>query len=287
MVSTTQHGFCQWKKPWPSQPTSTASNLCSKACLLSGVIINHFLQSILAAAYIFYVEKKMCIYICNYRCTYIYIYVSYLYMICVSYISFLPFWHYITNPTGECMSPSCVGEQRKLGRKYLHSQKKYVYIKEKQWFLDHFFDPGNPYTFLPNTCHLCQPHVLHSLRSARPTEKNSSWRGKARQRQHIKERMQLLFDGFNMLQYDNMVQYGSKSWWFLVLSNWIECVWCQLLLAYCHLPAIVMSFSLARWESSYRWPLHDFLHCLLQVVSVVVQGLRPSHQKKTESRFAA
>ena len=54
------------------------------------------------------------------------------------------------------MSPSCVGEQRKLGRKYLHSNKKMFNIKEKQWVLGSFFDPGTPYTFLPNTCHLCQ-----------------------------------------------------------------------------------------------------------------------------------
>lgn len=112
----------------------------------------------------------------------------------------------------------------KVGEKISPLPQKDVYIKEKQRFLDHFFDPGNPYTFLPNTCHLCQPHVLHSLRSARPTEKNSSWRGKARQLQHIKERMQLLFDGFNMLQYDNMVQYGSKSWWFscLIKLDWVR-----------------------------------------------------------------
>ena len=44
----------------------------------------------------------------------------------------------------------------KVGEKISPLKQKDVYIKEKQRFLDHFFDPGTPYTFLPNTCHLCQ-----------------------------------------------------------------------------------------------------------------------------------
>lgn len=169
----------------------------------------------------------------------------------------------------------------------ISTQTKRCLYKGKTAFLGSLFWSGYPIHVPPK--HVSSlPTSCSAFSSLRKTYGRKVFmEGKTRQLQHIKERMQLLFDGFNMLQYDNMVQYGSKSSWFLVLSNWIECVWCQLLLAYCHLPAIVMSFSLAHWKSSYRWPLHDFLHCLLQVVSVDVQGLRPSHQKKTESRFAA
>lgn len=55
--------FLSMENPWPSQPTSTASNLCSKACLLSGVIgIYIYIHSVYICM-ISNMLRKKCVYI--------------------------------------------------------------------------------------------------------------------------------------------------------------------------------------------------------------------------------
>lgn len=103
----------------------------------------------------------------------------------------------------------------------ISTQTKRCLYKGKTAFLGSLFWSGYPIHVPPK--HVSSlPTSCSAFSSLRKTYGRKVFmEGKTRQLQHIKERMQLLFDGFNMLQYDNMVQYGSKSSWFLVLSNWI------------------------------------------------------------------
>lgn len=211
------------ENPWPSQPTSTASNLCSKACLLSGVI-GIYIYIYILYIFVWYLicwEKN--VYIYHNKYLYIYIYTR-MYHISKWYM-FHTFHFFHSDATSLILQVNSWAQvvlvNNESWGENISTQTKRCLYKGKTAFLGSLFWSGYPIHVPPK--HVSSlPTSCSAFSSLRKTYGRKVFmEGKTRQLQHIKERMQLLFDGFNMLQYDNMVQYGSKSSWFLVLSNWI------------------------------------------------------------------